>query len=278
MSLRLFHAQNQIGADKMKPKHTTPFTQIPNEIIRHSGLNVYQKLTYIALYSYAGAKKTCFPSYQTLATAVGCSKRKVISTIGELEDMGLISKRQNSKKSGGAASNEYEIVAAVAQQTPVVAADSPPDVADGASPVAPNSPKEYSPKNKNISKNNHPSICAIDEIETYRELIRESISYDILVETHGENRVDEVVELMLDTICSGAEAVRIGGCDYPHAIVKSRLLKLDFQHIEYVFECLNRNTTKVRNIKNYLLTALYNAPTTIGSYYRAEVNHDWGNA
>ena len=262
----------------MKQKRTTPFTQIPNEIIRHSGLDVYQKLTYIALCSYAGAKKTCFPSYQTLAMAVCCSKRKVISTIGELEQMGLIIKRQSTKKSGGAASNEYEIVAAVAQQTPVVAADSPPDIAGDASPVAPNSPKEYTHKNKNNSKNSHQSISTIREIEAYQNLIRENIGYDVLVATHGTERVDEVIELMLDIVCCGAETVRIGGSNYPHSVVKSRLLKLDFQHIEYVFECLNRNTTKVRNIKNYMLTALYNAPTTMSGYYRAEVNHDWGGS
>ena len=262
----------------MKSKHTTPFTQIPNEIIRRSDMTVYQKLTYIALCSYAGAKKTCFPSYQTLATAVSCSKRKVISTIGELEEMGFIIKHQSSKKSGGATSNEYEIVAAVAPQAPAVAADASPDIAGSASPVASNSPKEYSPKNISISKNNHQSINAIDEIEMYREIIRENLGYDVLVGKHGTERVNEVVELMLDTICRDADAVRIGSSNYPHAVVKSRLLKLDFHHIEYVFECLIRNTTKVRNIKNYLLTALYNSPTTMSSYYRAEVNHDWGDS
>ena len=73
---------------------------------------------------------------------------------------------------------------------------------------------------------------------------------------------------------SNEVTVRIGGEDFPAEVVKSRLLKLNSTHIQYVFECIDKNTTKVRNIKSYLLTTLYNAPATIDHYYRAEVNHD----
>jgi hypothetical protein len=79
---------------------------------------------------------------------------------------------------------------------------------------------------------------------------------------------------MLDVICSRVETVRVGQADYPVELVKSRLLKLDSSHFEYVMDCMAKNTTKVHYIKNYLLTALYNSYSTIGSYYRAEVNHD----
>lgn len=69
-------------------------------------------------------------------------------------------------------------------------------------------------------------------------------------------------------------SVRIAGEYYPAGFVKGKLLKLNYSHIEYVLECMDKNTTKVRNIKQYLLAALFNAPSTIGSYYKAAVNHD----
>ncbi len=117
-------------------------------------------------------------------------------------------------------------------------------------------------------------IDRIDTIEAYREIIYENISYDILCERHGIERVDEAVELILETLTAQRQNIRIAGDEFPAAVVKSRLLKLDASHVEYVFGCLDENTTKIRNIKSYLLTALYNAPATMDSYYRAEVNHD----
>ena len=117
-------------------------------------------------------------------------------------------------------------------------------------------------------------IDMMDAIEVYRQIIYENIAYDVLSERHGAERMDEVVELILEIICSKRPYIRIAGDEYPAAVVKSRLMKVDSSHVEYVFDCLDKNTTKVRNIKNYLLTALYNSPATIDSYYRAEVNHD----
>lgn len=79
---------------------------------------------------------------------------------------------------------------------------------------------------------------------------------------------------MLDAVCSRRDYLIVAGDEIPQAAVKSRLLKLDYSHVEYVLDCLNRNTSKVRNIKSYLLTTLYNSFSTIDHYYRAEVNHD----
>ena len=117
---------------------------------------------------------------------------------------------------------------------------------------------------------------AIDRMDIYREIICENIDYNILCERHSRYRVDEIVELMLETISAQRPMIRIACDEYPSAAVKSRLLKLDASHVEYVFDCLDKNTTKIRNIKGYLLTALYNAPATMDSFYRAEVNHDFG--
>ena len=86
--------------------------------------------------------------------------------------------------------------------------------------------------------------------------------------------LDELVELMVDTVCSRRETIRIAGDDYPAEVVKSRFLKLNSSHIEYVLDRMRENTTYVRNIKKYLLAALYNAPATIDNYYASLVNHD----
>mgnify|MGYP000051888609 CR=1 FL=1 len=114
------------------------------------------------------------------------------------------------------------------------------------------------------------------ERESYRELILENIEYDILVQNErlDRDRLDELVELMVDTVCSNREMIRIAGDDYPAEVVKSRFLKLDSSHIEFVMECLHNNTTEIRNMKQYLLTVLFNAPTTMNNHYTAQVNHD----
>ena len=106
------------------------------------------------------------------------------------------------------------------------------------------------------------------KMDSYRELIRENIEYDILLHDlpYDKDRLDEIVELMTETVCSKRKYIRIAGNDFPAESVKSRFLKIDAEHIKFVFDCLNANTSKVRNIKQYLLTVIYNAPTTIGNY------------
>ena len=113
-------------------------------------------------------------------------------------------------------------------------------------------------------------------MELYRELIQENIGYDILLSEmpYDQERIDEIVELLVETVCSTKKYIRVAGSDYPAEVVRSRLLKLDTEHIRFVFDCLKENTTKIRNIKQYLLTTLYNAPATIDNYYSALVQHD----
>jgi len=106
----------------------------------------------------------------------------------------------------------------------------------------------------------------MDEMDLYREIIQENIDYDILLEEHPYSHeiLEGYLELMVKTCCSKRKYIRIGGEDFPAEIVRSRLLKLTSEHISYVFESLQNNTTKIGNIKAYTLTALYNAPTTMG--------------
>ena len=86
--------------------------------------------------------------------------------------------------------------------------------------------------------------------------------------------IEGIYELILETVLSQKDKIYIAKDCYPAELVKSRFLKLDFGHIEYILTCMKNNTAKVRNIKNYMLAALFNAPATIGNYYQAEVNHD----
>lgn len=109
-----------------------------------------------------------------------------------------------------------------------------------------------------------------------RKEIEQRIEYPILCTQFDQEELGEVIELMVDTLCSTSPTLRIGGGDVPTTQVKERLSRLDSSHIEYVFDCLHRNTTQIRNIRAYLLTALYNAPATISHYYQAEVQHDFG--
>ena len=115
-----------------------------------------------------------------------------------------------------------------------------------------------------------------DEMNAYREIIKDNIEYDILsVKLKSEiSMLDEIVDLLTETVCTQKDSVIIAGDVYPSAVVKSKLLKLNAEHIEYVIDCMKSNTTEVRNIKKYLLAALFNAPSTMDSYYNARVNHD----
>ena len=113
-------------------------------------------------------------------------------------------------------------------------------------------------------------------VEIYREIIMENISYDILVaDTHVDrDRLDELVDIMLETICTARTTVRIAGDDYPAELVKAKFMKLDSEHIRFVLDCMQENTTKIRNMKQYLRTVLFNAPSTINNYYTSLVAHD----
>ena len=115
-----------------------------------------------------------------------------------------------------------------------------------------------------------------DEVETYRQIIKENIDYDVLSVNLNRDAamLDEIVDLMTETVCTQKSSLIIAGDTSPAAIVKSKLLKLTSEHIEYVIDCMRENTSDIRNIKKYLLAALFNASSTIDSYYTTKVHHD----
>ena len=109
---------------------------------------------------------------------------------------------------------------------------------------------------------------ATDAYSVYEEIIKDNIEYDHFVR-YGQvdkDRLDEIVSIILETVCSKRKTIRIAGDDYPAELVKAKFMKLNSSHIEFVFDCMKENTTKIRNIKQYLKAVLFNAPNTIDSY------------
>ena len=121
---------------------------------------------------------------------------------------------------------------------------------------------------------------AKESFERYRDLILENIDYDVLASDPHVDReqLDEIVDLVQETVCSTRSRIRVAGNDYPAEVVRAKLLKLNSEHIRFVMDCLKQNTTRIRNIRQYLLTALFNAPSTMASYYAALVAHDMAKA
>ena len=144
--------------------------------------------------------------------------------------------------------------------------------------------RNLNPNKNNINKTNMSKTIlsinqeqdGIDEMEGYSQIIKENIDYDSLLLAHpyDNEMIEGIFELILETVLSKNDEITIAGDVYPKNLVKSKFLKLNYSHVEYVINCLGKNTTKVRNIKSYLLASLFNAGSTISSYYRAEVNHD----
>lgn len=120
-------------------------------------------------------------------------------------------------------------------------------------------------------------IDRIDGVNTYMELIRENLEYDYHIKNDSYNdreMFEEIYATVCDIVCVKRNAIRINGEDYPYELVKSRFLKLNSSHIGYVMERMRETKTKITNIRSYLITALYNAPSTMSHYYQQEVQHD----
>ena len=117
---------------------------------------------------------------------------------------------------------------------------------------------------------------ATDAYSVYEEIIKANIEYDYLIQDRylDRDRIEEILALILETVCTKRKTIRIAGDDYPAELVKARFMKLNSEHIRFVLDCMQENTTKIRNIKQYMKAALFNAPSTIGSYYTSLVSHD----
>ena len=230
------------------------------------------------------------------------SKDAIRSAINELERAGYIRRRQTTDATGKFGSNEYSIYERPITDSPSLGSPSsekPTTEKPIAEKPLPGTPTQLNTKKSSTQKQNtHGSntdsipfretaavipperkgrdAMSVTEIENYRELILENIEYDCLKQRYPLylDDLNEIVELLVETVCAKRKTTRISGADFPHEIVRSRFLKLDSSHIEFVMDCLQKNTTQVHNIKQYLLAVLFNAPTTMNNHYTSLVNHD----
>ena len=134
------------------------------------------------------------------------------------------------------------------------------------------------PINQSVTEKPQADVMdAMDDAQAYIELIKENINYDhhMKYDGYGEKELyDELFGIICEVVCVKRKSIRVAGEDYPYELVKSRFLKLNSSHLEYVIGCMKETTTKITNIKAYMITALYNAPTTINHFYQQEVQHD----
>ncbi len=124
-----------------------------------------------------------------------------------------------------------------------------------------------------ISSSSRISFAALEhEREEYRDVIKTNIEYDILIQQYAAEKIDSFVNIMVDSLCSFDDKINVNSMQVPKEVVKRKLLKLDYMHIVYVIDCLDENSTKIRNYKSYILTMLYNAPDTMNHYYQSKFN------
>lgn len=213
----------------------------------------------------------------------------ILSTLKELEDNGYIVRHRARDDKGRLVTTEFDIYES--PQAGLPHGENPhrenPDVANpdvenphGDYPAQLNTDQVITQERNTLSKNNQSinldGMDRMDERNRYEEIIRQNLDYDILCQDSkfDKDRFQEMIDIMLDAVCSTAPTIRINGEDMPQQVVKSRFLKLNSSHIEYVLQAMNENPSAIRNIRAYLLTALYNAPLTMDNYYSALVNHD----
>mgnify|MGYP000760486830 FL=1 len=204
----------------------------------------------------------------------------VLAALRELEDAGYLVRHQSRDEKGRMSSMVFEIYEK--PQTGLPDTDNPFTGKPCTEDPAQLNTNQVITNERNNSLRNYQSINLdgmdrMDEREQYRELIRDNLEIDIRSQDrhYDLDRVNEIVEIMLDAVCSTSPTIRINGEDMPQPVVKSRFLKLDSGHIDYVLQAMNDCPSDIRNIRAYLLTALYNASLTIDNYYSARVNYDF---
>ena len=217
------------------------------------------------------------------------SKDAIRSAVNELEQAGYITRRQTTTEGGRFGSNEYVIrerplphepltenPTTVDPQTAAPLTENPTQLNTNPSKTEKEKTELLSTDSLPISQKRNRTEVTAAEMQQYREIIAQNISYDLLRQEypHQQEQLEEILEILVETVCTTRQTVRVAGNNFPTEVVKGRLMKLTAEHIRFVLGCLSRNTTKIRSIRQYLLTTLYNAPTTIDNYYAAMVSHD----
>ena len=206
--------------------------------------------------------------------AMNCAEKSAIKYLTELEDFGLIERiRQGLGKPAIIYVKNFIDQYNLQVKTCNNSSSGPVEV-----PVQDqyNLQPNYTNNNNTDFNNTNPILSGDEERMGYEMFLKDQLDVEILKQEYPHDRemIDGILELILDVLCSKRKMIRIAGDDKPVNVVKGRFMKLTIEHIRYVMTCLQENTTKIRSIKQYILAALYNAPSTIDGYYRAEVNHD----
>ena len=206
--------------------------------------------------------------------AMNCAEKSAIKYLTELEDFGLIERiRQGLGKPAIIYVKNFIDQYNLQVKTCNNSSSGPVEV-----PVQDqyNLQPNYTNNNNTDFNNTNPILSGDEERMGYEMFLKDQLDVEILKQEYPHDRemIDGILELILDVLCSKRKMIRIAGDDKPVNVVKGRFMKLTIEHIRYVMNCLQENTTKIRSIKQYMLAALYNAPSTIDGYYRAEVNHD----
>ena len=209
----------------------------------------------------------------------------ICTTVRELEGTGYIVRKRERRADGTLGSIEYTILEQSRQADAPKRAFPEQVKPEQEKPAQLNIQEQSKEKQNTDVLTSFPSFWREDRStqkdrmerrKIYSEQIRENISYDYLSNyTNADReRLDELVSLMLDTVCSTKSSIHVAGEELPAEVVRSRLLKLTGAHLLYVLDRINENTTEVRHVKPYLLTALYNAPLTMDNHYALMVGHD----
>ena len=206
--------------------------------------------------------------------AMNCAEKSAIKYLTELEDFGLIERiRQGLGKPAIIYVKNFIDQYNLQVKTCNNSSSGPVEV-----PVQDqyNLQPNYTNNNNTDFNNTNPILSGDEETMGYEQFLKDQLDVEILKQEYPYDKemIDGILELILDVLCSKRKMIRIAGDDKPVNVVKGRFMKLTIEHIRYVMTCLQENTTKIRSIKQYMLAALYNAPSTIDGYYRAEVNHD----
>lgn len=216
-------------------------------------------------------------SIQDVIDHLGCGSNKAVNTMKELEECGLIEK----KRVGFTKPN----IIYVKNFYSVFSKEEFMNVEKQNSGISESNNHECvkpQPNNTDINKpnqNNGMEGNGLDELVSYEGYVASNISLDILKQKYPyrQELLDQIVALIVDVLCSCSSKICVGKTDKPANVVKSQFMKLKYEHIEYVIDALQSNTTKVRNMRQYLITSLYNAPLTMDAHYEAEYRHDHAN-
>ena len=215
-----------------------------------------------------GGRVFIYFTINEMAKVIGCGKDRIVAAYKQLEKCGMIERKRQGqgkpakiyvqdfgKSAFKTSENQYSRLLKIRSQEFGKAASNNTYI-------------------NNTEQSNNNLSFSEDGYDEIRERIEEQLGYDYLCEVRDKGKVDEIITLICDTLCSDSKTVRIGGCDMPMSVVKSRFSKLDEEHICYVIDCFEENKNPVKNVRAYLLTSLYNSPSSMESYYQALFNRN----